>query len=202
MFRSVSLDRLHALWIIGTYFYEDFDYYPYLMFWSPDKGSGKTRCLEVSHHLVHNSSGIMVSPTEAGLARTARGHTQLMDEIDSWGRQEFCRSILNAGYQRGGTFMRMAMNPQDGEYVEKRFDVYAPRMLAGIGSHLVADTTRDRCFSIKMVRRTRSEQGERFRLRNVEWVSQRGLTTPDALGKTGDTPSSPETVTTLTTLTT
>ncbi len=163
-----SLYRLHALWIIGTYFYEEFDYYPYLMFWSADKGSGKTRVLEVSSHLVRNSSGIMVTPTQAVLARTAKGHTQLLDEIDSWGGQDFCRSILNAGYQRGGTFTRMEQASEGGEYVERQFDVYAPRMLAGIGSRLLAHTTQDRCLSVRMVRRTRGEQGERFRLRNVE----------------------------------
>ena len=79
-----SLYRLAALWIIHTYFMDEFEYTGYIFAYSPEPESGKTRFLNILDLLVHNSSGTLSSPTEAILFRTAKGHTQLLDEADTW----------------------------------------------------------------------------------------------------------------------
>jgi hypothetical protein len=41
-----------ALWAVHTHLIDDFDSTPRLAVLSPDKGCGKTRCLEVIEHIV------------------------------------------------------------------------------------------------------------------------------------------------------
>ena len=47
---------LVSLWILGTYVYSMFSHYGYLHLHSTKKRSGKTRVLEVSHHLAFEGS--------------------------------------------------------------------------------------------------------------------------------------------------
>jgi hypothetical protein len=157
--------RLIALWIIQTHFYKDFRYTGYIFIHSPEPGCGKTRLMELARELAANPTGIEVSPTPAVLFRTAEGKTQFFDEVDTWLNGNELRSILNSGFQEGATVTRM-------EEVEKRrvpsvFNVYGPRMLAGIGSTILHQTTRDRTFVIQMVRATRAERREKFRMRKI-----------------------------------
>jgi hypothetical protein len=158
--------RLLALWVIQTHFYRDFEYIGYVFAHSPEPGSGKSRLLEVLDVLVENSSGLLCSPTQAVLFRTADGGTQLLDEVDSWTNEEALRAILNVGFHRNGKVKRME-KCEDGPYEPRSFSVYAPRAMAGIGLNILSATTRDRTFIIPMVKQTRAERREKFRLRNV-----------------------------------
>ena len=159
------LYRLIALWVILTHRYLTFDYTGYLFFHSPEPESGKSRALEVLHTLVYNSSGLLVSPTEAVLFRTANDSTQLLDEVDSWSNRDELRSVLNQGYHIAGTVTRM--EPIKKGYRAVKFPVFAPRALAGVGLHILDRTTKDRTFSIEMVRQTKGEKREKFRLRKL-----------------------------------
>ena len=166
--KEAPLYHLIALWIIQTYLIECFDFTPYLFVHSPDRGCGKTCLLCTLDVLVCNSSGINASPTDAVLFRTAHGHTQILDEADTYlYRLESARGILNAGFSRYGKVQRMEQNPQGKQKVED-FSVFAPRVIAGIGASILPPTTRDRAFSIDMVRQMRSEKRERFRDRIVK----------------------------------
>jgi hypothetical protein len=100
--KDPSLYRLLALWIIHTYVVDEFEYTGYIFAHSPEPESGKTRLLEVLEVLIENSSGILVSPSESVLFRTAQGHTQFLDEVDTWTNKDQLRSVLNAGYQHSG----------------------------------------------------------------------------------------------------
>jgi hypothetical protein len=162
-----SLYKLIALWVIGTHLHNEFEYFGYLFIHSPEPQSGKSRLLEVLHLLVANSSGIQVSPTESFMFRTASHHTQLLDELDSSSNREYLRSVLNAGFQRGGIVSRMGEQP-GGEYQPQEFPVFGPRALAGIGTKILDVTTRDRSFMIRMARQKRSERRERLRGRAVQ----------------------------------
>jgi hypothetical protein len=164
-FRSEELYDLVAAWVVSTYMTDLFEYVGYLFAYSPEPQSGKSRLLEVLDLLVHNSSGILVSPTEAVLFRTADGQTQLLDEVDSWRNKDELRSVLNAGFRYGGTVVRM--REQDSDYDVKRFSVYGPRALAGIGTKIIDATTRDRTFMIEMVRQKRDEKREQLRVRKL-----------------------------------
>jgi len=167
LLKEPAFYRLIALWVVATYFVESFDYAPYLFFHSPERQSGKTRVLEVLEQLVCDSSGIMLSPTEAVLFRTAKGTTQLLDEVDSWENREQLQSVLNAGNQKSGNVTRMQQNLKGG-YTPVRFPVFAFRALAGIGVGILDGTTRDRTFPIQMVRQTNPERREKFRLRHLK----------------------------------
>lgn len=165
--KEASLYQLIALWIIHTYLIECFDFTPYLCVHSPDKGCGKTCLLCTLDVLVFNSSGINASPTEAVLFRTAHGHTQILDEADTYlPRLETARGILNAGFSRQGRVQRMEKDANGKQKVED-FSVFTARVIAGIGSQILPPATRDRAFSIEMVRQMKSEKRERFRERVV-----------------------------------
>jgi hypothetical protein len=164
--KTNSLYRLLALWSVATYMYADFEYTGYIFACSPEPQSGKSRLLEVLELLAAKPSGILVSPSEAVLFRTAEGHTQLLDEVDGWTNRDELRNVLNAGFHRGATVQRM--NDGEGGYEVKSFPVYAPRVLAGIGQGILHGTTRDRTFVLEMVRQMRAERRERFRIKLVK----------------------------------
>jgi hypothetical protein len=156
---------LVAAWIVSTHLTKVFDYAGYLFAWSPEPQSGKSRLLEVLDLLVNNSSQILVSPTEAVLFRTAHEHTQLLDEIDSWTNRDELRSVLNAGFRRGGAVPRMKEEGSD--FTVMHFPVFGPRALAGIGTTVLGKATRDRTFMLEMVRQTKGERREQLRPRKI-----------------------------------
>jgi hypothetical protein len=159
--------RLVALWIVSTYLHDAFQYTGYLFIHSPQRECGKTRLLEILNMLVFNSTGIDCSPTAAVLARTARNHTQLLDEGDGWPDISALRNILNAGFQKNGQTARCEQNSLN-TFVPKTLLVYCPRAIAGIGQDILSETTRDRTFFVEMVRQKRDERRERMRGRLVE----------------------------------
>lgn len=127
-FKDDSLYRLVALWIVATHLHSAFEYTGYLFAYSARPQSGKSRLLEVLDLLVLNSSGILISPTEAVLFHTASGGTQLLDEVDSWSERDTLRSVLNAGFRRGNTVPRMSKTETEG-YDLKRFLFMVPGRL-------------------------------------------------------------------------
>jgi hypothetical protein len=163
--KAKSLYELLALWTISTHMQAEFEFTGYIFAYSPEPQSGKSRLLEILESLVAHPSGILISPSEAVLFRTAHGHTQLLDEVDRWTNREFLRSVLNAGFRRGATVKRV----EDGGsgYEVGSFPVFAPRALAGIGSKILDGTTRDRTFQFEMVRQMRDERREKFRARTA-----------------------------------
>ncbi|MGI9102515.1 MAG: DUF3631 domain-containing protein [Terriglobales bacterium] len=164
--RDSSEYLLLAAWILATYMCQKFDYTGYVFAYSPEPQSGKTTLLEVLNLLVANPGGIEIAPTQATLFRTAATHTQLLDEIDGWTNADDLRSVLNAGYKRGGSVTRNEKNVKGG-FTPQRYFVYGPRALAGIGINTLDRTTRDRTFAFSMVRQKQGERRERLRLRLV-----------------------------------
>ena len=139
----------------------------YLFAYSPEPQSGKTTLLDVLDLLVASSSGIQISPTQAVLFRTANGHTQLLDEIDSWTNSEDLKSVLNAGFKKGANVTRLDKDPKSGLKAHE-FPAYGAKALAGIGLQTLARATRDRTFTLSMVRQKKSEKRERLRPRLVK----------------------------------
>lgn len=157
-----------ALWTLHTYVYDVGDTTPYLIVTSAEKRSGKTRLLECLHSICR-SPLTATALTEASLFRIVSEWkpTLLIDETDTIfhenrggpsERQEGLRSILNSGYRRGTPVPRIAPNGQP-----LLFDVYGPKVLAGIG-HL-PETIEDRGLMIRLKRRLDGEPIERFRFR-------------------------------------
>ena len=97
--------KLIALWIIGTYFHDEFPTYPYL-FLNAMKGSGKSRLLKLITYL--SKDGCMLnSITEAVLFRT-KG-TLGIDEFEGITRKgsEALKELLNSAYKKGILVKRM-----------------------------------------------------------------------------------------------
>lgn len=158
-----------ALWVAHTYVCDRFDVSPFLHVGSPEKRSGKTRLLEVLELLVW-APWRVITPSEAVLYRKiAADHpTLLLDEVDTvYGHRrddahEPLRALLNAGNRRGVKVARCGGKDKDRLY---EFDVFTPRVLAGVGN--LPDTVEDRSIPIRLRRRTVREPVERFRFREA-----------------------------------
>src|SRR6516165_7922901 len=143
-----------GLWILHTWTFSESvpNPYttPYLYVHSAERRSGKTRLLEVTETLVRNPLRA-ANATSAVLFRSFEllSPTLLLDEVDaiwSGAKNEEMRGVLNAGYKRGGSVLRV----EDKE--PKAFNCFAPKALAGIDNGQLPDTVRDRCIPIHMHR--------------------------------------------------
>ena len=168
----VVLDDVQAdavtLWAAHTHAFDAFGCTPYLAITSAEKRSGKTRLLEVLELLVREPLQT-ANISDAALFRVVgeRAPTLLMDEVDAIFKsreREELRGLLNAGYRRGAVAHRMG---GANNRTLETFPVFCPKSFAGIGDCL-PDTIVDRAIPIRLKRRTREEQVERFRLRDAE----------------------------------
>ncbi len=158
-----------ALFVLHTWTIEAAEATAYIVVISAEKGSGKTRVLEVLGYLVRepwHTAGV----SEAALFRKIEQDEPclLLDEIDAiFGsnleRTEPLRAALNAGNRRGGRVTRCV--PPKMELGE--FSVFSPKALAGIDTGRLPDTIRDRSVILHMKRRRAGEEVERLRHRNV-----------------------------------
>lgn len=159
-----------ALWVAHTHGIEWFDTTPYLGITSPQKGSGKTRLMEILEELCPDAWKV-AEPSAAVLFRKidAGKLTLLLDEMDgvfhsgSSGSDsaQALRAILNAGNRRGTVVPRAANFGND--LVD--FEVFCPKALAGLRA--LPDTLADRSIPIPMTRRRRADRIERFRFREA-----------------------------------
>ena len=91
-----------------------------------------------------NASPVTAHPTEAQLYRSAArtGGVQLFDEVETLrgdkDRFDALITVLNVGFERGGVVTRLEKRGE--RFVEEPYEVYAPRVLAGIAG--LKDTSR------------------------------------------------------------
>ncbi len=139
-----------ALWAIGTWKFQEFDAYPYLVITALTKQAGKTRLMELTAMLSFNpEQGTAISST--GLYRPmsdseGEGVTLFNDEAEPLSSEAAgtLRSVINAGYRRGAKVKR----PKGDIMVE--YDIYYPKCFVLIGSPY--DTLRDRSINIELIR--------------------------------------------------
>lgn len=152
-----------ALYVLHTWTTGAADATPYLVVVSAERGSGKTRLLEVLALLVRRAWHTAWT-TEAALFRKIHRDepTLLLDEIDTvfngTSRTEPLRAILNAGNRRGSTVTRC-----DGDGT-REFSTFGAKVLAGIDTGALPETVLDRSIVVRMQKRA-SEPIERFRPR-------------------------------------
>jgi hypothetical protein len=191
VFSSPAQATAIALWIVHTWIVDAFDYTPYLYIRSPEKRCGKTKLLDCLE-LVVAKAWRAVSPSEAVLYRKIERDqpTLLLDEVDTVfsgnkdERKEPLRALLNAGFERKAKVPRCV--GQGSNYQVQEFAVFCAKAFAGIGR--LPDTISDRCIPIRLIRRSRDEEIERFRKRDAEaatlsirenlasWAQQNGQT--------------------------
>ena len=138
-----------ALWIVGTFAFDNFSIFPRLAITSPEKGCGKTTLLDVLSRLV-NRPLLCANITAPALFRTVEEvrPTLLVDEADTFLRNnEELRGVLNAGHRWDGQIIRVV-----GDNHEPRiFSAWAPAAVAAIGR--LPDTLADRSIAISLRRR-------------------------------------------------
>lgn len=133
---------------------------PYLFVNSAQKGSGKTLLgIDIMGALCRNYEAVN-NITPATLFRlTALRATIGIDEVDmlfSGNRSDDdLVSVLNTGYRQGGYVPRADPKEPDGVH---RYPTFSPKLLVGIDSGTMKDTTRDRCIPITMQRATDDER--------------------------------------------
>jgi hypothetical protein len=157
-----------TLWIAHAHAIEAFESTPRLALLSPEKGSGKTRTLEVLALLVPRPVHA-VNMSAAALYRIVKDKrpTLLLDEADTYlglviaKQHEELRGLINAGHRRGATVYRGEIAGKGVQVVE--FPAYAACALAGIGD--LPDTILDRAVIVTMKRRAPNEHVEPFRER-------------------------------------
>lgn len=169
---SADQVTLCALWVVHVFAIAAADVTPYLIVTSPQRRCGKSRLLEVLGGLVLRAWHA-VRPSEAVLFRKlALGFVLLLDEVDTIfsaaakDSTEGIRATLNAGFERGAVVSRCEDHGKD--LVD--FEVFGPKILAGIGDP--PDTVRDRGFVLSLRRARRSETRERFRRRKAGPVAE------------------------------
>lgn len=147
-----SLIATLALWVMLTYAYVAWDAVPYLFVNGP-AGSGKTRVFELLCRLVFRplASSNLSAPA---LFRTLhdRGGTLLLDEaerlMDGGDDMGELRSILLAGYKRGGRASRLE---SIGDHFQmSEFTVFGPKAIACINS--LPTALASRCITVPMFR--------------------------------------------------
>jgi hypothetical protein len=150
-----------ALWIMMCHAIGAFDCVGYLMIVSAEKGTGKTRLLEVLRLLVPRPWLIGRAPAiTMALTLDRERVTLLLDETDAAFTSrstytETLRGILDAGYLRNGTITTR----KDGEPID--LSVFGPKALAGIGR--LPGTIAHRSIPINLQRKLPSDNIERFR---------------------------------------
>ena len=153
-----------ALWVAHAHCVESFLCSPRLNIFSPEKGCGKTTLRDVLALLVPRPL-----PTEnlsvPVLFRVIEAHkpTVLADEYDSWLMDnDEIRGLLNSGHRRGGQALRC-----EGDNHEiRRFNVFGPAVLAGIG-HLPG-TLHDRSIVVRLERAKPGESRKQFDTRRTQ----------------------------------
>jgi DNA primase catalytic core len=130
-----SDERTHVFlagWIIGTYLYPVFNYYPYLHF-TGTKNVGKSKTMKLMSCLCFNGT-MSVSITTASQFRIIEAFrpTLFMDETEDLQDKAASdrRAVLLGGYESGSSVIRT--EKEKDRYRAKRMGNYGPRAFASI----------------------------------------------------------------------
>lgn len=133
---------------------------PYLFVNSAQKGSGKTLLgNDILGALCRNYESAN-NLTPATLFRLTEMRATIgIDEVDmlfSGNRSDDSLvSVLNSGYRKGGYVQRVDKASETGI---TKYSTFSPKVLIGIDSGTMRDTTRDRCLPINLKRMTDDER--------------------------------------------
>jgi len=154
-----------TLWVMGTYLFMIFRYYPYVWLHA-EKQSGKTLLMETLSPIAFNGEHI-INPTESVIFRDISNNliTMFIDEVEQLRKRDkdtygSLISILNAGFNKTGVVKRTESTHQGG-FVVKAYSAYSPKMFAGIND--IDDVLQDRTVRIPLLRKKDDEAVQRYK---------------------------------------
>ena len=154
-----------SLWVMGTYAFMVFRYYPYVWL-NAEKASGKTLLMEVLSAIAFNGELIM-NPTESVIFRDISNNliTMFIDEVEQLRKRDkdtygSLISLLNSGFNKAGVVKRSEATGQGG-FVVKAYSAYSPKMFAGISE--IDDVLQDRTVRIPLLRKKDAETTQRYK---------------------------------------
>lgn len=172
-FEDARLHLLLAIWVIASYLYSVFSHFGYFFFHSKRHRCGKTRCLEMLHHLAYEAGRPLNSATPAVIReRACDGRTLLLDTVERWkakNQEAFAAimELLDAGFRNGGMAAKMVLTPA-GNWVTRDFPAFAPYAVGGIGRHSLSETALDRSFPVELIAKPRSVKLKRYYFNKTE----------------------------------
>lgn len=154
-----------SLWLMGTYLFMIFRYYPYVWL-NAEKGSGKTLLMEILSAVAFNGE-LITNPTESVIFRDISNNliTMFIDEVEQLRKRDkdtygSLISVLNAGFNKSGVVKRCESSGMDG-FVVKAYSAYSPKMFAGINE--IDDVLQDRTVKIPLLRKKDNETVQRYK---------------------------------------
>ncbi len=154
-----------SLWVMGTYVFQLFRYYPYVWL-NAEKASGKTLLMEVLSAVAFNGE-LITNPTESVIFRDISNNliTMFIDEVEQLRKRDkdtygSLISLLNAGFNKAGVVKRSESTGQGG-FVVKAYSAYSPKMFAGISE--IDDVLQDRTVRIPLLRKKDDETVQRYK---------------------------------------
>jgi len=172
-FDDSRIYNILTIWTIGTYFYRAFRYYPYIWL-NADKGSGKTRVMEVLRPLAFNAI-MAVNSTEASIFRFVDTDcaTLFIDEFEKLKKdnQQGIITLLNSGFNFEGSVVRTekAMDT----YKPKTYSAFSPKMFAGIAD--ISDVLMDRCIKVKLLKKPKDTVVQSYKLDDITMEQNKTL---------------------------
>jgi putative DNA primase/helicase len=154
-----------CLWVAFAWTHDAFSISPILDFRSPTKRCGKSTALRVVHRLVPRPL-LTSNISTAALFRSIEYFkpTLLVDEVDTFLKfNDEIQGVLNAGHERDGAYV---LRVEGDDNQPKKYCVWSPKVLAGIGKR--KDTLEDRSICVPMKRKGPEESVEKFRVNQVE----------------------------------
>ena len=151
--REVELYDVITIWIMGTYLFRSFRYFPYLHL-RAEKGSGKTLLMEILSAIAFNGQ-VLTNPNASTVLKLIKSMvpTLFIDEAEGLfarTRSELM-AILNTGFSKSGVVIK-----NDEEYSS-----YCPKCFASIND--INDVLLDRVITVRMVRKTVEERRDLYR---------------------------------------
>jgi putative DNA primase/helicase len=174
--KNGSHRKFLSVWVIGTYVFKMFRYYPYVWL-TAEKGSGKTLLMEILSELCFNGD-MSSNATEATIFRDVHNNsiTMFLDEVERLSKKDAEKygaimSILNTGFSNSGIVKRAGSKNQN--FAIQRFSTYSPKMFAGIKE--IDDVVQDRTIKISMFKKKRGEKTERYKATDALLQTQKKI---------------------------
>ena len=153
--RDGSLYDVLTTWVIGTYVFTVFRFFPYLHI-NAERGSGKTLLLEILAPICFNGE-LLTNPGASPLLSIIQWKlpTLLIDETEALTTEHAARktdlmAILRTGFASSGKVVR----------ANREFPTYCPKAFAGINT--IDDTLADRTIVVKMTRKTEADNVQHY----------------------------------------